>query len=50
MFGNELLKGIERQMPALYESLKEFGGRGIRGAVAHKLKISSSSILISFAI
>lgn len=38
MFGNELLKGIERQMPALYESLKEFGGRGIRGAVAYKLK------------
>ena len=35
---NELLKGIERQMPALYESLKEFGGRGIRGAVAYKLK------------
>ena len=38
MFGNELLKGIERQMPALYESLKEFGDRGIRGAVAYKLK------------
>lgn len=38
MFGNELLKGIERQMPALYESLKEFGDRGIRGAVAYELK------------
>lgn len=38
MFGNELLKGIKNRMPTLYEGIKEFGDRGIRGAVAHKLK------------
>ncbi len=38
MFGNELLKGIQSQMPTLYEGIKEFGDRGIRGAIAYKLK------------
>lgn len=38
MFGNELLKGIQVQMPTLYEGIKEFGDRGIRGAIAYKLK------------
>lgn len=38
MFGNELLKGIQSKLPNLYESIKDFGDRGIRGAVAHKLK------------
>ena len=38
MFGNELLKGIQSQLPTLYEGIKEFGDRGIRGAIAYKLK------------
>lgn len=35
MFGNELLKGIQSQLPTLYEGIKEFGDRGIRGAIAY---------------
>ncbi len=38
MFGNELLNGIKSKLPNLYESIKDFGDRGIRGAVAYKLK------------
>lgn len=38
MFGNELLKGIQNKMPSLYEGVKEFGDRGIRSAIAYKLK------------
>ena len=38
MFGNELLKGIQSQLPTLYEGIKDFGDRGIRGAIAYKLK------------
>lgn len=38
MFGNELLNGIQNQLPTLYEGIKEFGDRGIRGAVANKLR------------
>ena len=38
MFGNELLKGIQAKMPVLYDGIKEFGDRGIRGAAAYKLK------------
>jgi hypothetical protein len=38
MFGNELLTSIQNQMPGLYESIRDFGDRGIRGAIAYKLK------------
>jgi hypothetical protein len=38
MFGNELLTSIQNQLPGLYESIRDFGDRGIRGAIAYKLK------------
>lgn len=38
MFGNELLTSIQNQMPSLYESIRDFGDRGIRGAIAYKLR------------
>ncbi len=38
MFGNELLTRIQTKMPGLYESIRDFGDRGIRGAIAYKLK------------
>ncbi len=38
MFGNELLTSIQNQMPSLYDSIRDFGDRGIRGAIAYKLK------------
>lgn len=38
MFGNELLTDIQNKLPGLYESIRGFGDRGIRGAIAYKLK------------
>lgn len=38
MFGNELLSSIQAKMPSLYEGIKDFGDRGIRGAIAYRLK------------
>ena len=38
MFGNELLDVLRTKMSELYESIKDFGDRGIRGAIAQKLK------------
>lgn len=38
MFGNELLDILRTKMSELYESIKDFGDRGIRGAIAKKLK------------
>ena len=38
MFGNELLTRIQTKMPGFYESIRDFGDRGIRGAIAYKLK------------
>ena len=32
------MKSIQSQLPTLYEGIKEFGDRGIRGAIAYKLK------------
>ena len=38
MFGKELLDGIQKNLPALYERVECFGGRGIRNAIAKKLR------------
>ena len=38
MFGNELLEGLRIKYTSLYDRIKDFGDRGIRNAVALKLK------------
>lgn len=40
MFGNELLEGLRINCASLYDRIKDFGDRGIRNAVALKLKDS----------
>jgi hypothetical protein len=38
MFGKELVDSLAQKMPSLYENIKDFGQRGIRGAVSYLLK------------